>query len=121
MIYGNLPPASAINNTTEFFNTFFTQPNPGVSENVNDAIIGYFQSVTGDKDNGITLAASVLYTAQSQGINPMELIDEFRRLSPGELNAYLTMFLNINRVGTSLLGLSNQPQTSKYITRAILP
>jgi len=120
MIYGNLPPLS-VNSTTDFFNTFFTQPNPNASENVNDAIIGYFQSVTGDKDSGITLAASVLYTAQSQGVSPMELIDEFRKLSPGELNAYLTMFLNINRTGTSLLGLSNQPQTSKYIARAILP
>ena len=38
-----------------------------------------------------------------------------------ELDAYLTMFLNINRVGTSLLGLSNSPQTSPYVTRAILP
>ena len=119
MIYGNLPPTSATN-TTDFFNSFFTQTG-GPSENVNDAVVGYFQSVTGDKDSGITLAASVLFTAQQQGITPMELIDEFRRLSPGELNAYLTMFLNINRVGTSLLGLSNSPQTSKYITRAVLP
>jgi hypothetical protein len=63
----------------------------------------------------------VLYTALSQGLDPMLLIDEFRQLSPGELNAYLTMFLNINRASTSLLGISNQPQTNKYIARAILP
>jgi len=119
-IYGNLPPITADNSTTNFFENFFKQT-PNVSENTNDAIIGYFQSVTGDKDSGITLAASVLYTAGQQGIDPMELIDEFRRLKPGEINAYLTMFLNINRVGTSLLGLSNSPQTSKYITRAVLP
>ena len=120
MIYGNLPPASANNNTTDFFSNFFTQTT-GTSENINDAVIGYFQTVTGDKDSGTTLAAAVLFTAQQQGVKPMELIDQFRKLSPGELNAYLTMFLNINRQGTSLLGLSNQPQTSKYITRAVLP
>jgi hypothetical protein len=119
MNYGNLPPISNTNNTTDFFNSFFTQSGSN-SENVNDAIIGYFQSVTGNKESGITLAASVLTTAYNQGISPMELIDEFRKLNPGELNAYLTMFLNINRVGTSLLGLSNSPQTSKYIIRAIL-
>jgi len=49
------------------------------------------------------------------------LIDEFRKLKPNELNAYLTMFLNFNRASTSLLGLSNSPQTNKYIQRAILP
>lgn len=37
-----------------------------------------------------------------------------------EINTYLTMFLNLNRSGTSLLGLSNSPLTSKYITRTIL-
>ena len=120
MIYGNLPPASANNNTIDFFNSFFTQ-STGVSENTNDAIVGYFQKITGDKEAGITMASAVLFTAQQQGISPMTLLDEFRKLNPGELNAYLTMLLNINRQGTSLLGLSNQPQTSKYITRAILP
>ena len=37
-----------------------------------------------------------------------------------ELDAYLTMLLNLNRVGTSLLGLSNSPRTGKYIQRTIL-
>ena len=37
-----------------------------------------------------------------------------------ELDAYLTMLLNLNRVGTSLLGLSNSPQVSPYVQRAIL-
>ena len=40
--------------------------------------------------------------------------------SISEINAYLTMFLNLNRSGTSLLGLSNSPVTSKYISRTIL-
>ena len=37
-----------------------------------------------------------------------------------ELDAYLTMLLNLNRAGTSLLGLSNSPRTGKYIERTIL-
>jgi len=37
-----------------------------------------------------------------------------------EVDEYLTMFLNLNRVGTSLLGLNNSPQTSPYVQRAIL-
>jgi hypothetical protein len=122
MTYGNLPSIENTNNTTDFFNNFFKQQGQqgSVSSNVNNLIISYFQTVTGSKDTGIALAASVLTTAYSQGVDPVELIDEFKKLKPRELNAYLTMFLNLNRVGTSLLGLTNSPQTSKYITRAVL-
>jgi len=152
---GNLPPKSSSNVTTEYFNNFF-KSDLSVSQNVDDAVIGYFESITGEKAAARVLASTVLYTALTQGIDPMSVVDELRRLSqqnrlnlpestssynnniaanqdpnaiPGpperktnlsELDAYLTMFLNLNRVGTSLLGISNQPQTNKYIQRAIL-
>ena len=117
---GNLPPSTNTNPTTDYFNNFF-KIGLTVSQNVDDTIVGYFQTITGDRDSGITLASTVIYTAQSQGIDPMSIIDEFRKLKPNELNAYLTMFLNLNRVSTSLLGLSNSPQLNKYIARSILP
>ena len=118
---GNLPPANINSDTTtKFFNNYFTTP-LSTSPDINDAIVGYFQQTTGDADAGATLAATVIYTALSQGIEPMSLIDEFRKLKPKELNGYLTVLLNTNRVGTSLLGISNSPQTNKYIQRAILP
>lgn len=120
VIYGNLPPKTVDNQTTDFFDDYFVQQ-LGTSQDINDAFIGYFQSVTGDKTTGKNMAGSVLYTAKAQGLSPMELLDQFRKLSPGELNAYLAMFLNLNRAGTSLLGLSNAPKVSKYITRAVLP
>jgi hypothetical protein len=120
MIYGNLPPTTNPNATGNFFNNFFT-PTAGTSDDINNAVVGYFQELTGDAASGQTLAASVLFTASQQGITPMQLIDQFRALKPGELNAYLAMFLNINRAGTSLLGISNSPQTNKFITRAVLP
>ena len=118
-VNGNLPPSANTNSTTTYFNNFFKNGFT-VSQNVDDTMIGYFQTITGNRESGTTLASAVLYTAQSQGIDPMILIDEFRKLKPNELNAYLTMFLNLNRVSTSLLGLSNSPQTNKYIVRAIL-
>ena len=120
VIYGNLPPKTVDNRTTDFFDDYFVQQ-LGTSQDINDAFIGYFQSVTGDKTTGKNLAGAVLYIAKAQGLSPMELLDQFRKLSPGELNAYLAMFLNLNRAGTSLLGLSNAPKVSKYITRAVLP
>ena len=116
---GNLPPTANMNSTTDYFNNFF-KPGFTISQNVDDTVIGYFQTITGDRDSGITLASTVIYTAQSQGLDPMAIIDEFRKLKPNELNAYLTMFLNLNRANTSLLGLSNSPQLNKYIARSIL-
>jgi len=116
---GNLP-ASTKNKTTAFFNNYFNQP-LNTSSNINDAVIGYFQSITGSKSSGETLANTVLYTALSQGIDPMTIIDEMRSLGKNELNVYLTVFLNLNRANTSLLGITNQPETNKYIQRAILP
>ena len=118
---GNLPSNNTTAEpTTTFFNNYFAGTF-NISQNVDDAIIGYFQSLTGDKESGINLASAIISTSTQQGLDPMSLIDEFRKLRPNELNAYLTMFLNLNRSSTSLLGLSNSPQTNKYINRMILP
>jgi hypothetical protein len=154
MAAGNLPQRTDREPTSEYFNNFFEQEFV-TSQNVNDAVVGYFQSITGDAASAKVLASTVLMTALSQGIDPVSIIDELRRLSqknraaapaetsytsrvsqatdpyanPGppsrknfnEIDAYLTVFLNLNRVGSSLLGISNQPQTNKYVQRAILP
>lgn len=169
-INGNLPGETTNNpSTTNYFNNFYNQPT-NTSPMINDAVIAYFQNITGSAETGKNLAAAVIYTSLQQNIDPMSVIDQLQTLSkrnlanapafyegttnqdaqdtdvynpatgkwsssgkqyakPGpsvaynqisELDAYLTMFLNLNRVGTSLLGLSNTPQVSPYISRAIL-
>ena len=79
---GNLPPNNNVNSTTEYFNNYYSDRFT-TSPNINDAVIGYFQSVTGDVDSGKTLAATVIYTALSQGLDPMSLVDEFKKLKAG--------------------------------------
>ena len=79
---GNLPPNNNVNSTTEYFNNYFTERFT-TSPNINDAVIGYFQSVTGDVDSGKALASTVIYTALSQGLEPMTLVDEFKKLKAG--------------------------------------
>ena len=163
---GNLPTDNGYNSTQQYFNNFYIQqPNVGPGEN--DAVIAYFQMITGDKETGKTLAQSVIYTCIQQGLDPVSTVEQLKRFSdanrlanptyssetdkgaqdtnvyvdgvwepgtkqyanPGpstpynnlsELDAYLTMLLNLNRAGTSLLGLSNSPRTGKYIERTIL-
>jgi hypothetical protein len=105
----------------KFFNNYFTKP-ASISANQDDAVVAYFQKVTnGNKQSAAILASTVIYTAMSQGVDPMSIVQQFQALKPGELNLYLAMFLNLNRVGTSLVGVNNQQVQSKYITRAILP
>lgn len=81
---GNLPPKSKsdINSTTEYFNNYFDDRFT-TSQNINDAVVGYFQSITGDADTGKFLASTVIQTAISNGLEPMSLIDEFKALKAG--------------------------------------
>lgn len=165
---GNLPTDSGYNSTQQYFNNFYTQKSP-IGPGENDAVVAYFQIITGDKETGKTLAGAVVYTCIQQGLDPVGVVEQLKKFSdknrlssptyssetnadaqdtnvynpstgtwtagdkqyakPGpsvpynnlsELDAYLTMLLNLNRAGTSLLGLSNSPRTGKYIERTIL-
>ena len=104
----------------KYFNNYFG-PTFTVSQNIDDAILSYFQEVCGNKESAKIMASAVMYTSYTQKINPMQTLAEFTKLPKGELNNYLTMFLNLQRVGTSYLGITNQPLSNKYINRAILP
>ena len=168
-INGNLPNQTLnTQSSSAYFNNFYSQQG-FTSPMINDAVVAYFQSITGDVETGTNLAGAVIFTAVQQGIDPMAIIQQLKQLSdknksaapeystriqsdtqdtsvynpqsgtwttgdkqnavPGpsttyigisELDAYLTVFLNLNRVGTSLLGLSNSPTTNQYIKRTIL-
>lgn len=107
------------NNTQKFFNNFFARDfSVGAA---NDVIVAYFEKYTGNSSTGKTLAATVLYTAQAQNLDPMAVLAEFQKLTPGQLDNYLAAFLNFNRVPTSQIGVKQTTQTSPYITRSILP
>lgn len=106
-------------NTSKFFNNFFTA-DLTVSANVDDALVGFFQTQTGDQTAGKLLAAAVVNTALQQNEDPMKVLDEFKKMPPGELNVYLALYLNLSRVNTSLIGIRNEPKISKYVNRSIV-
>ena len=107
-------------NVDKYFNNFFEIP-VEVSSNVDAAIIAYFENIADNKESARQLASAVIYTSVKQGINPMETLSEFTKLDPGEADAYTTLFLNFDRVGTSYLGLKTSPTINKYVQRSILP
>lgn len=107
-------------NAKNYFNNFF-QDLGTISSGQSDAIQAFFEEVTsGDSQAASVLSSAVIYTSVAQGQNPMEVLTEFSKLPRGQLNDYLAMFLNLNRVGTSFLGINNQPMISKYVQRSIL-
>jgi hypothetical protein len=106
--------------TERFFNNYF-RPDLDVSSNINDAIFTNFEKITDNKESALALASAVINTSKSRQLDVMEVLAEFNKMGKDQLNAYLCMFLNINRVNSSLLGINNQPVKNKYIQRSILP
>ena len=102
----------------KYFNNFFKQT-IDISPLQNDAIVSFFETVTDNRESAVALASAVIYTSKQQQADPMQILDEFKKLNKGQLNAYLCMFLNLNRIGTSLLGINTVPVKSKYVERSI--
>jgi hypothetical protein len=108
-----------VNNVPGYFNNL-NIPQVTVSADTDDALVAFFQEYVTDPAAANNLAGTVIYTATLQGIDPVSLIPVFRQLNAGQLTAYLVAFLNLNRLGTSLLGLKSDPNVSVYVQRAIV-
>lgn len=118
----NLSPINLSSNTSTqaFFNNYF-KPNFIVSQNIDDAVIAFLEQIADSKEAARLIASAVIYTSLAQNIDPMSTIAKFSRLKKPELTSYLVKFLNLSRVGTSYLGINNNPTVSKYVARMILP
>jgi len=116
----NLSNKKITDSTTDYFNNFYNEKYE-LSQNENEVVVSYFEKITGNKASASALAGAMIYTAKSQGLDIMDVIGKFVGLTDNQLTSYLTMFLNLNRVGTSFVGLVNIVPTNKYITRTLLP
>jgi len=79
MTVSNLPNIGNNNITTSYFNNYF-KPDLSVSQNLDNAVLGFFESITGNKESAKVMASVVLYTAITQGIDPMSVVEEMRLL-----------------------------------------
>lgn len=111
--------ATSTVDATKYFNNFYATKFT-VSAGANDAVLAFFEQYTQNKIAANNLTAAIIYTAQAQNLNPLTVLSEFQALPKGQLNSYLTAFLNVNRAPTSVLGINNGTKTSPYITRSIL-
>lgn len=110
---------TGLDKTNQFFNNYFT-PDYTISIGTNDAILSWFEQVTGDKESAQLLAQTVINTAQQNREDPMLVLDQFMKLPIGDLNNFLALYLNTSRVSTSLLGTVNTITPNKYIARTII-
>lgn len=110
---------SGSNKTTNYFNNYYT-PSLEISQNINDAILSFFEQQTGNKESARLLVQAVIDTAQAQREDPMNVLTTFQQLPQGDLNAFLALYLNLSRVNTSYLGVKNQGTTNPYIQRLII-
>jgi hypothetical protein len=111
--------STGLDTTNQFFNNYFT-PDYTISIGTNDAILSWFEQVTGDKESAQLLAQTVINTAQQNREDPMLVLDQFMKLPIGDLNNFLALYLNTSRVSTSLLGTVNTITPNKYIARTII-
>lgn len=110
---------NTVNNTTEFFNNFFDQELL-VSPAQDQFILSYFERRTGNKKSAEILAGSLILSAASRGLDPMELVLKIKSLDDLDIDAYVAFVYNLARAKTSLVGVANRPPVSPYITRTIL-
>lgn len=105
----------------QFINNIYA-PVGTISADQNAGIISFFERLTnGNKVAASQIASAVIYTCLAQKSDPLLIIQQFMALPSTELNGYLTMFLNLNRIGTSYLGTNTTPTMNKYVARTILP
>lgn len=110
---------SGTNPTTRYFNNFYTD-NTGISPGINDAMLSFFEQQTGNVESAKLLAQSVIDTAKANKEDPLIVLEQFQKLNTGQLNTILSLYLNTSRVNTSLLGITNSPRASEYVTRTII-
>lgn len=109
----------SLDQTNKFFSNYFI-PDYTVSIGTNDAILSWFEQVTGDRESAELLAQTVINTAQLNNEDPMKVLDQFMKMPMGDLNNLLALYLNSSRVSTSLLGTVNAPAANQRASRTVL-
>lgn len=104
---------------SKFFNNYFDNTIT-ISTAKDDAVVSYFEKVTANKESALALSSAVIYTARVQNMDVMAVLDEFKKLNKTQLTPYISYFLNLSRVGTSLIGVQNNPVKNKYVSRTII-
>jgi len=119
----NLPLTTKPSNDEKVNNYFagFYSKNVTVAGSVYDAVLAFFLGRTrNDRSAAEALTSSVMVLAQGRGIDPIGLIEDFKKINDDQsFKAALVALLNSDRRPTSKLGYANIPEPDPYVTRNI--
>jgi hypothetical protein len=115
----NASQSAQTNPAQKYFNNFLSV-SLSVAPQTNDAIVAFFEEYCNNSVAAKNLAATVIFSAKAQSLDPLVILAQFQSLPKGQLDNYLTAFLNSSRVPTSILGMRYQTNTSPFVTRTIL-
>lgn len=111
--------SNGLTKTTEFFSNYF-KPSLELTQNINDSILSFFQTQTGDVESAKLLVQAIIETAQAQREDPLVVLQKFQNMPNGDLTALLALYLNTSRVSTSYLGIKKTPRQNQYVQRTII-
>ena len=80
-----------IGDGSKYFNNYFDKTIT-ISTAKEDAVVSYFEKVTDNKESALALASAVVYTSRIQGIDPMLILDEFKKLNRDQLLPFIAQF-----------------------------
>jgi hypothetical protein len=114
-------PMTVKNKTSDYFDNA-TLPKGIVNQGTWDALVGFFEDRNkGDVATAQVMATALINSAKIQNLNINEILDSLKRYQSFEVDTYLALILNSTRVPTSMLGVTNQPTTNKFVARTVKP
>lgn len=84
-----------------------------------DAVNSYFRSVFTDADAAGNFTVTLFRISQLNNIPVLNLLDQLKSTSGIELTATLAYYLNAERSGSTLLGVSEPVQPNYYTARNV--
>ena len=116
----NLPNVQKNNNENDYVNSVYNTQVP-IGANQFDAIYAFFLSRTNNnKEAAKSLSASLIEISSQQKVNPMEILNDFKKYNQDEnFKLALIGLFNGNRNNTSKLGFFSSRPPAPQITRNI--
>ena len=121
MIETNLPSVKSTKATDVDYFDFYYQTQNNIDGARFDAVFSFFLSRTNNnKEAARSLAASLLEVTYSTGIDPMLLLEDFKKINQNEsFKSALIGLFNSSRRNTSKIGFSRNTSASPLVLRNI--
>lgn len=84
-----------------------------------DAVNSYFRSIFTDDEAAANFSVTLFRIAQSNQVPVMNLLQQIQTTSGNQLTALLAYYLNAERSGSTLLGVSEAVQPNFYAARNV--